>query len=61
MLKLNPEKAVEISKQIFLVQNFTADLISYRLGDIREWKRGKSGNSEFAPPECIAFLGPQAE
>ncbi len=37
------------------------DRISYRSGDIREWKRKKSGNLEFAPPECIAFLGQQAE
>ena len=59
-MKLNPERAVEIPKQIILVQNFLFR-ISYHSGDIRERKREKSGNSEFAPSECIAFLGPQAE
>jgi hypothetical protein len=28
MLKLNPERAVEIPEQIILVQNFTADLMA---------------------------------
>jgi hypothetical protein len=50
VLKLNPERAVEIPEQNILVQNFTADFMAQRLG-----------NSEFAPSECIASLGLQAE
>jgi hypothetical protein len=30
MLKLNPESSVEITEQINLVQNFTADLMAQR-------------------------------
>ncbi len=30
ILKLNPERAVEIPEQIILVQNFTADLMAQR-------------------------------
>jgi hypothetical protein len=46
VLKRNPERAEEIPEQIFLVQNFTPDLmaqkrisISHRLGDIRDRNR----------------------
>ena len=57
MLKLNLERIVEIPEQIFLVQNFTGDLMaerpilnSYLSGVIQEWKREKSRNVKFASP-----------
>jgi hypothetical protein len=60
--KLNPERVVEIPKQIFLVQNSMADLmaqipvfISYRSGDIRERKTVKIGKTKIRPPTLHRF------
>jgi hypothetical protein len=62
MLKLNPERAVEIPKQIILVQNFTADLMAQRpdfyllpFGRYSWMKTGKIGKFRIRPSRVHRF------
>ena len=62
ILKLNPERVVEILEQTFFVQNFTVHIMAqdrififYRSGDIREKKAGQVGKHKIFPPTIHRF------